>query len=69
MAERSLIKTGEEMGTRVETNGASGVRTPLTMRRNQKGYGCYHWQQTRQLVFDGKIALNPVAAGIRQPQN
>ncbi len=70
MAE-SLIKTGEEMGVndRVETNGASGVGTPLTAE-NQKGCRCY-WYRNWQLKqrFDGKKLLSkPVAAGIRQPQ-
>ena len=38
MAEESLIKTGEEMGVnvRVETNGASGVGTPLTAEEISK---------------------------------
>ena len=41
MAEESLIKTGEEMGVnvRVETNGASGVGTPLTAEEISKAVG------------------------------
>ena len=41
MAEESLIKTGEKMGVnvRVETNGASGVGTPLTAEEINKAVG------------------------------
>ena len=41
MAEESLIKTGEKMSVnvRVETNGASGVGTPLTAEEINKAVG------------------------------
>ena len=73
MAEESLIKTGEEMGVnvRVETNGASGVGTPLTAEEISKAVGVIvaadkAFETAR---FDGKKLLSkPVAAGIRQPQ-
>lgn len=73
MAEESLIKTGEEMGVnvRVETNGASGVGTPLTAEEISKAVGVIVAAEkaVETARFDGKKLLSkPVAAGIRQPQ-
>ena len=73
MAEESLIKTGEEMGVnvRVETNGASGVGTPLTVEEVSKAVGVIVAadKAVETARFDGKKLLSkPVAAGIRQPQ-
>ena len=73
MAEESLIKTGEEMGVnvRVETNGASGVGTPLTAEEISKAVGVIVAadKAVETARFDGKTLLSkPVAAGIRQPQ-
>lgn len=73
MAEESLIKTGEEMGVnvRVETNGASGVGTPLTSEEISKAVGVIVAadKAVETARFDGKKLLSkPVAAGIRQPQ-
>ena len=73
MAEESLIKTGEEMGVnvRVETNGASGVGTPLTADEISKAVGVIVAadKAVETARFDGKKLLSkPVAAGIRQPQ-
>ena len=73
MAEESLIKTGEEMGVnvRVETNGASGVGTPLTAEEISKAVGVIVAadKAVETARFDGKKLLSkPVAAVIRQPQ-
>lgn len=73
MAEESLIKTGEEMGVnvRIETNGASGVGTPLTAEEISKAVGVIVAadKAVETARFDGKKLLSkPVAAGIRQPQ-
>lgn len=73
MAEESLIKTGEEMGinVRVETNGASGVGTPLTAEEISKAVGVIIAadKAVETARFDGKKLISkPVAAGIRQPQ-
>ena len=73
MAEESLIKTGEELGVnvRVETNGASGVGTPLTAEEISKAVGVIVAadKAVETARFDGKKLLSkPVAAGIRQPQ-
>ena len=73
MAEESLIKTGEEKGVnvRVETNGASGVGTPLTAEEISKAVGVIVAadKAVETARFDGKKLLSkPVAAGIRQPQ-
>ena len=73
MAGESLIKTGEEMGVnvRVETNGASGVGTPLTAEEISKAVGVIVAadKAVETARFDGKKLLSkPVAAGIRQPQ-
>lgn len=73
MAEESLIKTGEEMGVnvRVETNGASGVGTPLTAEEISKAVGVIvaAGKAVETARFDGKKLISkPVAAGIRQPQ-
>lgn len=73
MAEESLIKTGEEMGVnvRVETNGASGVGTPLTAEEISKAVGVIVAadKAVETARFYGKKLLSkPVAAGIRQPQ-
>lgn len=73
MAEESLIKTGEEMGVnvRVETNGASGVGTPLTAEEISKAVGVIVAadKAVETVRFDGKKLISkPVAAGIRQPQ-
>ena len=73
MAEESLIKTGEEMGVnvRVETNGASGVGTPLTAEEISKAVGVIVAadKAVETARFDGKNLLSkPVASGIRQPQ-
>lgn len=73
MAEESLIKTGEEMGVnvRIETNGASGVGTPLTAEEISKAVGVIVAadKAVETARFDGKKLISkPVAAGIRQPQ-
>ena len=73
MAEESLIKMGEEMGVnvRVETNGASGVGTPLTAEEIAKAKGVIIAadKAVETARFDGKKLISkPVAAGIRQPQ-
>ena len=73
MAEEALIKTGEEMGVnvRVETNGASGVGTPLTAEEISKAVGVIVAadKAVETARFDGKKLLSkPVASGIRQPQ-
>ena len=73
MAEESLIKTGEEMGVnvRVETNGASGVGTPLTAEEISKAVGVIVAadKAVETARFDGKKLISkPVATGIRQPQ-
>ena len=73
MGEESLIKTGEEMGVnvRVETNGASGVGTPLTAEEISKAVGVIVAadKAVETARFDGKKLISkPVAAGIRQPQ-
>lgn len=73
MAEEALIKTGEEMGVnvRVETNGASGVGTPLTAEEISKAVGVIAAadKAVETARFDGKNLLSkPVASGIRQPQ-
>ena len=73
MAEESLIKTGEEMGVnvRVETNGASGVGTPLTAEEINKAVGVIVAadKAVETARFDGKKLISkPVATGIRQPQ-
>ena len=73
MAEEALIKTGEEMGVnvRVETNGASGVGTPLTAEEISKAVGVIVAadKAVETARFDGKNLLSkPVASGIRQPQ-
>ena len=73
MSEESLIKTGEEMGVnvRVETNGASGVGTPLTAEEISKAVGVIVAadKAVETARFDGKKLLSkPVAAGIRQHQ-
>ena len=73
MAEESLIKTGEEMGVnvRVETNGASGVGTPLTAEEINKAIGVIVAadKAVETARFNGKKLISkPVAAGIRQPQ-
>ena len=73
MAEESLIKTGEKMSVnvRVETNGASGVGTPLTAEEINKAVGVIIAadKAVETARFDGKKLLSkPVAAAIRQPQ-
>ena len=73
MAEESLIKTGEEMGVnvRVETNGASGVGTPLTAEEINKAVGVIVAadKAVETARFNGKKLISkPVATGIRQPQ-
>ena len=73
MAEESLIKTGEEMGVnvRVETNGASGVGTPLTAEEISKAVGVIVAadKAVETARFDGKKLISkPVAAGIHRPQ-
>ena len=73
MAEESLIKTGEKMSVnvRVETNGASGVGTPLTAEEINKAVGVIIAtdKAVETARFDGKKLISkPVAAGIRQPQ-
>ena len=72
MAEESLIKTGEMgVNVRVETNGASGVGTPLTAEEISKAVGVIVAadKAVETARFDGKKLLSkPVAAGIRQPQ-
>lgn len=73
MAEESLIKTGEKMGVnvRVETNGASGVGTPLTAKEINKAVGVIIAadKAVETARFNGKKLISkPVAAAIRQPQ-
>ena len=72
MAEESLIKTGEEMGVnvRVETNGASGVGTPLTAEEISKAVGVIVAadKAVETARFDGKKLISKPVAGIRQPQ-
>ena len=73
MAEESLIKTGEKMGVnvRVETNGASGVGTPLTAEEINKAVGVIiaTGKAVETARFNGKKLISkPVAAAIRQPQ-
>ena len=73
MAEEALIKTGEEMGVnvRVETNGASGVGTPLTAEEINKAVGVIVAadKAVETARFNGKKLISkPVATGIRQPQ-
>ena len=73
MAEESLIKTGEEMGVnvRVETNGASGVGTPLTAEEISKAVGVIVAADKAVETArkkNKKLLSKPVAAGIRQPQ-
>ncbi|CAD0143999.1 fructose-specific PTS transporter subunit EIIC [Streptococcus thermophilus] len=73
MAEESLIKTGEKMGVnvRVETNGASGVGTPLTAEEINKAVGVIIAadKAVETARFNGKKLISkPVAVAIRQPQ-
>ena len=73
MAEESLIKTGEKMSVnvRVETNGASGVGTPLTAEEINKAVGVIIAadKAVETARFNGKKLISkPVAAAIRQPQ-
>ena len=73
MAEESLIKTGEKMGVnvRVETNGASGVGTPLTAEEINKAVGVIIAadKAVETARCNGKKLISkPVAAAIRQPQ-
>ena len=73
MAEESLIRTGEKMGVnvRVETNGASGVGTPLTAEEINKAVGVIIAadKAVETARFNGKKLISkPVAAAIRQPQ-
>lgn len=73
MAEESLIKTGEKMGVnvRVETNGSSGVGTPLTAEEINKAVGVIIAadKAVETARFNGKKLISkPVAAAIRQPQ-
>ena len=73
MAEESLIKTGEKVGVnvRVETNGASGVGTPLTAEVINKAVGVIIAadKAVETARFNGKKLISkPVAAAIRQPQ-
>ncbi|WP_416351465.1 fructose-specific PTS transporter subunit EIIC [Streptococcus thermophilus] len=73
MAEESLIKTGEKMGVnvRVETNGASGIGTPLTAEEINKAVGVIIAadKTVETARFNGKKLISkPVAAAIRQPQ-
>ena len=73
MAEESLIKTGKKMGVnvRVETNGASGVGTPLTAEEINKAVGVIIAadKAVETARFNGKKLISkPVAAAIRQPQ-
>lgn len=73
MAEESLIKTGEKMGVnvRIETNGASGVGTPLTAEEINKAVGVIIAadKAVETARFNGKKLISkPVAAAIRQPQ-
>ena len=61
MAEESLIKTGEKMSVnvRVETNGASGVGTPLTAEEINKAVGVIIAadKAVETARFDGKNCL------------
>ena len=73
MAEESLIKTCEKMSVnvRVETNGASGVGTPLTAEEINKAVGVIIAadKAVETARFNGKKLISkPVAAAIRQPQ-
>ena len=59
------------VNVRVETNGASGVGTPLTAEEISKAVGVIVAadKAVETARFDGKKLLSkPVAAGIRQPQ-
>lgn len=67
MAEESLIKTGEKMSVnvRVETNGASGVGTPLTAEEINKAVGVIIAadKAVETARFNGKKLISkPVAA-------
>ncbi|WP_019775636.1 PTS fructose transporter subunit IIABC [Streptococcus sobrinus] len=73
MAEEALIKQGQEMGVnvRVETNGASGVGTPLTADeiKRAKGVIVAADKAVEMTRFDGKPLISrPVAKGIKKPE-
>ncbi|WP_019776514.1 PTS fructose transporter subunit IIABC [Streptococcus sobrinus] len=73
MAEEALIKQGQEMGVnvRVETNGASGVGTPLTADeiKRAKGVIVVADKAVEMPRFDGKPLISrPVAEGIKKPE-
>lgn len=73
MAEEALIKQGQEMGVnvRVETNGASGVGTPLTADeiKRAKGVIVAADKAVEMPRFDGKPLISrPVAEGIKKPE-
>ncbi len=73
MAEEALIKQGQEMGVnvRVETNGASGVGTPLTADeiKRAKGVIVAADKAVEMTRFDGKPLISrPVAEGIKKPE-
>lgn len=73
MAEEALIKQGQEMGVnvRVETNGASGVGTPLTADeiKRAKGVIVAADKAVEMPRFDGKPLISrPVAEGTKKPE-
>ena len=73
MAEEALIKQGQEMGVnvRVETNGASGVGTPLTADEIKRAMGVIVAadKAVEMPRFDGKPLISrPVAEGIKKPE-
>ncbi len=73
MAEEALIKQGQEMGVnvRVETNGASGVGTPLTADeiKRAKGVIVAADKAVEMPRFDGKPLISrPVAEGIKKAE-
>lgn len=73
MAEEALIRQGQEMGVnvRVETNGASGVGTPLTADeiKRAKGVIVAADKAVEMPRFDGKPLISrPVAEGIKKPE-
>ena len=73
MAEESLIKIGEEMGVnvRVETNGASGVGTPLTAEEISKAVGVIVAadKAVETARFDGKKLLSNGKAEVFHAEN
>ena len=74
MAEEALKKQAKELGVaiKVETNGASGIGNKLTAEdiKKAKGVIIAADKAVEMDRFDGKpLVLEPVAAGIREPEN